>query len=99
MLSEVRAADPPDSLRSFETFKAVIDKEAFGGVLHPCLLHNLKLARRQTRIRPARDRFHELTGGRGRGKDEMETDPMVGSGRRLTNEIVFAIIITKHDAR
>jgi len=28
----------------------------------------------------------------------METDPMVGSGRRLTNEIVFAIIITKHDA-
>jgi len=62
MLPEVHAANPPNSLRSFEIFKAVIDKEAFGGVLHPCLLHSL----------------------------------MVGSGRRLTNNIVF-LIITKHD--
>jgi hypothetical protein len=54
MLSEVHAADPPDGLRSFEISKAIIDKEAFGGVLHPRLLHSLNSSR-QT--------FHELTGG------------------------------------
>jgi hypothetical protein len=41
MLSEVHAANPPNGLRSFEIFNAVVDEEAFGGVLHPCLLHSL----------------------------------------------------------
>jgi len=53
MLPEVHAANPSNSLRSFEIFKAVIDEEAFGGVLHPCLLHSL------TRQTDASDRFHD----------------------------------------
>jgi len=40
-LSEKHTATPPDTLRTFNIAEAVVDEEAFGGILHPCLVHGL----------------------------------------------------------
>ena len=83
MLSKVNRANPTNTPCRFNIAEVVINKEASGRIIDPCLIHCLS----RRAVRPIYN------------AQRTDTDPMVEFRLRFTNEIfVLVRIVTKNDA-